>query len=1000
MAESDSTHPSTHPAQKAFENVKAGGDIKADIRQESNIRIEESAVGSAIVSGDGNTIYVIHQTTEQRCESSLTDTAVSIGPNPYKGLTAFNENDADRYFGREGQVKRLWQRFQDLAEQSGRANAVPRFLPILGPSGCGKSSLARAGFIPELARRPLPGKDRMRVAVLVPGTHPVEALAGVLAKVATQDPMPVTKTREFTTELNLPTAAGLYDGMRRIADLMPQIKDSPLVVLVDQFEEVYSLCKDTNERQAFIENLLCAASDPTGNLSVIITLRSDFLGETQRHPVLNQVIGSDQSVIVPAMTEDELRRAIAEPAKQAGHPLDEATVDLLVKDTEGREGALPLLQFALTRIWEGLGEGTPPAETYRQMGGVGGALAGKAQEIYDKLPEVEKDIARRIFIGLVQLGEGTRDTRRRAAIENLMASQDRPETLQQVLDRFSSPGARLITLSSQANQEIAEVTHEALFGHWQQLNDWLDSSRDDIRFERRLEAAAQYWQDQRRPAGLLWQRPDLDLLRDYHKRLCHQMTALQIEFFHAAVGRETRQKMLMGGAVSALAVLAAGMTWFGIQAHQSGQRALARQLAAQAEQLLNATSATQNEAGSLLAVKSLDPLKTWQKESGDVNQALRRALNTPLSLATLNHDGGVTAVSFSADGTRVATASWDETARVWNAQTGKPLATLNHDNVVTAVSFSANGMRVATASLDETVRVWDVQTGKPLATLNHDGGVTAVSFSPDGTRVATASWDQTARVWNAQTGEPLATLNHDGGVTAVSFSANGMRVATASDQTARVWDVQTGEPLATLNHDDTVTAVSFSADSTRVATASWDQTARIHWLWSRDLAEQVCLRLSRNLTAAEWTNYVQTDLINYSLTCPQLPVHPSVIEEAQQYAETGNVQESTALFRRVLKLARDAGQTVDIDPSTEILENDQKAVALKFSSVSLVREAENLAREGNLKQAISRYQKALSLNSEIDLNPATEDVIEDDPEAVANAIHDAANRSTGSGQSD
>ncbi|WP_346294308.1 AAA family ATPase [Sphaerothrix gracilis] len=920
MNASDSHQPSSNPAQTAFENVKAGRDIKAYIRQESNIRIEENAVGSAIVSGDHNTIYVIHQTTEHQHEARRPDdTAVSIGPNPYKGLAAFNENDADRYFGREGQVQRLWQRFQDLVEQSGRADAVPRFLPILGPSGCGKSSLARAGFIPELSRRPLPGKEQMRVAVLVPGTHPVEALAGVLAKVATQDPMPVTKTREFTTELKLPTAAGLYDGMRRIADLMPQIKDSPLVVLVDQFEEVYSLCKDPNERQAFIENLLCAASDPTGNLSVMITLRSDFLGETQRHPMLNQVIGSDQSVIVPAMTEAELRRAIAEPAKQVGHPLDEATVDLMVKDTEGREGALPLLQFALTRIWGELGEGTPPTETYRKMGGVGGALAGQAQEIYDKLPETEKDIARRIFIGLVQLGEGTRDTRRRAAVENLMANQDKPETWRQVLDRFSSPRARLITLSSQAHQEIAEVTHEALFGHWQQLNDWLDSSRDDIRFERRLEAAAQYWQDQKRPAGLLWQRPDLDLLRDYHKRLRHQMTARQLEFLQAAVGRETQQKMLLGGVVSALAVLAAGMTWFGIQAHQSEQRALVRQLAAQSEHLMNQTSATRNEAGALLAVKSFASLKTWQEESRDVNQALRRALNMPLSLFTLNHDDTVSAVSFSDDGQRVATASWDHTARVWDAQTGEPLFTLNHNDSVLAVSFSDDGQRVATASRDKT---------------------------------------------------------------------------------ARVWDAQTGEPLFTLNHDDWVLAVSFSDDGQRVATASRDKTLRVHWLWSRDLAEQVCLRLIRNLTAAEWTNYVQTDLTNYSLTCPQLPVHSTVIEAAKQSAETGKVQEATALFRRILKLARDAGQTVDIDPSTKSFEQDPKAVALKFSAVSVVREAENLAREGKLRQAISRYQKALSLNSETDLNPATKEVIEDDPEAVANAIHDAATQPTESGQSD
>ena len=465
-----------------------------------------------------------------------------IGPNPYKGLAAFTEKDGDRYFGREAQVERVRERFEALVAQSRQENAAPRFLPILGPSGCGKSSLARAGFIPELARRPLPGKAEVRVGVLVPGSHPIESLAGILAKVTTDDVMPVAKTREFASELGLKNSAGIYDGLRRIVDLIPGIQDAPLVMVVDQFEEVYSLCKEADEREAFIGNLLCAASDPSQNLSAVITLRSDFLGETQRHPELNQVIGSDESVIVPAMTEEELRRAIAEPAKQAGHPLDEALIHLLLQDTEGREGALPLLQFALTQIWEELGQGKVPIDTYREMGGVGGALAGKAQGIYDALDDREKEIARRIFVSLVQLGEGTRDTRRRAAIGRVMASKDDPKQFRRVIERFTDPGVRLITMSAVVDEETAEVTHEALFDHWQQLNGWLDKGRDDIRFQRRLDEVARHWDKRQRPDGSLWRSPDLDLLKDFYQRVESDMTGLQIAFYLAALEAEERQK--------------------------------------------------------------------------------------------------------------------------------------------------------------------------------------------------------------------------------------------------------------------------------------------------------------------------------------------------------------------------------------------------------------------------------------------------------------------------
>jgi len=401
-----------------------------------SIRIEKDAISSAIISGDGNRVVIYQYQLESQLKEEKVSTTAQIGPNPYKGLLAFQEVDGDRYFGREKQIEKLWNLFRTQNENTIQPEASLRLLPILGPSGSGKSSLARAGLIPELARRPLPGKSQARVAVLVPGTYPIEALATVLARVATNDPTPVAKTREFAQELKQTSSNTndtiMYNGLQRIANVLPEIAISPLLVLVDQFEEVYSLCDDPNERQIFIENLIQAAGDRSGCVSVIITLRSDFLGETQRHPVLNQVIAK-QGVIIPAMSTEELRQAITKPASNAGHPLDEAVVNLLLKDTEGREGALPLLQFALTRIWDGLKSGIEPVKTLEQIGGVGGALADEAQCIYQSLNSQEKKIAQRVFLGLVQLGEGTSDTRRRVKISSLVSYKDEPESVKAVL---------------------------------------------------------------------------------------------------------------------------------------------------------------------------------------------------------------------------------------------------------------------------------------------------------------------------------------------------------------------------------------------------------------------------------------------------------------------------------------------------------------------------------------------------------------------------------------
>lgn len=408
-------------------------DLNLDQKSEGNQnQIIGQAISSTIYNVTGGQI-TIYQSQLDRALSPAAPPAPSvIGANPYKGLLAFQETDGDRFFGRDPQIQDLWEKFRNLHEA-----AAIRFLTIYGPSGSGKSSLARAGLIPELARRPLPGHDRARVAVLVPGSHPLEALATVLARIATNDPTPVTKTREFALELKQLNAAGVHDGLRRIADVLPEIEIKPLIVLVDQLEEVFTLCEDPGERDAFIGNLLCAAAASSKRVSAIVTLRSDFLGATQQHPQLNQLIAS-QGFFVAAMSVEGLREAITKPAEWAKHPLDLGTVDRLIEQTAGREGALPLLQFALQQIWDGLARGQAPAETLRAIGGVGGALAGEAQRIYDSLQPQEQEIARRVFLGLVQLGEGSKDTRRRTELARIISHRDSREQVQKVIaDRKS-----------------------------------------------------------------------------------------------------------------------------------------------------------------------------------------------------------------------------------------------------------------------------------------------------------------------------------------------------------------------------------------------------------------------------------------------------------------------------------------------------------------------------------------------------------------------------------
>ncbi|USR91014.1 pentapeptide repeat-containing protein [Phormidium yuhuli AB48] len=499
------------------------------------LNVREMQAGSFLISGDNNQVTIygsVIKTQEKRI------TPAQLKTNPYQGLLAFQERDYQRFFGRDRQIKTLWTKLRDLYEQ----NQQLRFLPVYGPSGCGKSSLVRAGLIPELVRHPLPVCHSVRVATLVPGPRPLEALAMVLAKVATNEPTPVAKSEEFLAVLEKPCAVkpGMlgnqpeFCGLRKIAALLPEIDTSPLIVFVDQFEEIYSLCQSEEEREAFIGNLVQAAGDRSQQVTVVVTFRSDFLRELQQHPPLYHLF-SEQGVLVRPLLVEELREAIAKPAELADHPLDEAVITLLLQQMQGQDHALPLLQFALTRIWEGLEAGVSEVETLTTIGGVGGALAGEAQRLYERLDEGDRALARRMFLGLVQLGEGSEDTRRRVLVSELVACSSEDDHLESIIEQFAAPGVRFVSVSlNQQHQETLEVTHEALIRHWNQLQDWIKESREALRKKRKIEELAQDWQESGQSKGYLLQGRLLRDAKEFQESSEGEtaLSALAREFIH------------------------------------------------------------------------------------------------------------------------------------------------------------------------------------------------------------------------------------------------------------------------------------------------------------------------------------------------------------------------------------------------------------------------------------------------------------------------------------
>jgi WD40 repeat protein/class 3 adenylate cyclase len=561
-------------------------------------------------------------------------------PCPYKGLVAFEPQDEDVFFGREQLVEDLVGRLADST-----------FLAVVGASGSGKSSLVGAGIVPELLRR----DGSLLPAIFSPGARPLAAL----------------------------DAAG----------------ETGLLV-VDQFEEVFTLCRDEEERGAFIDALQDAAEAGTW---VVVALRADFYGHCAAYPRLAAALEERQALVGP-MSEEELRRAIERPAERAGLVLEPGLVEGILRDVVGEPGALPLLSHSLLETWKRRSGRMLTLIGYLQAGGVQGAIAKTAETVYrDALTPEQQVLARNIFLRLTELGEGTEDTRRRVAIAELTPRTEQRGAVDEVLRTLAD--ARLVTIG----EGTVEVAHEALIRHWPTLRSWLDEDREGRLLHRRLTEATQEWDTGGRDPALLFRGTRLAGASDW--ALVHESELNELERAFLRASREAelheieatrrrnrRLRVMLAGTAAALAVAIVA----GVLALNQRNTARATALTADAQRL-GAEALTEDRLDrALLLARAGVELEETARTRSNLLAVLLRSPHAAIGLLGGTADAEIFTAAVSPDGRVLAIGDAPGVVTTFDTASRRKLGEYRigsriGEGLVQTVAFSPDGATLAVA---------------------------------------------------------------------------------------------------------------------------------------------------------------------------------------------------------------------------------------------------------------------------------------------------------------
>lgn len=731
--------------------------------------------------------------------------------NPYKGLRPFKAADSRDFFGRESLVEKLLDRFREMGE-------LARFLAVLGPSGSGKSSLLSAGLVPAIWAGKLPGSERWFVVEMAPGARPMDELEVALTRIAAE------QAGNLHTHLHRDS-----NGLLRAASLILPNDGSELFLVIDQFEELFILTEDQDARDRFLELIYQAVTDPRSRVRVVIVMRADFYDKPLHHPRFGELVRSRMETLLP-LSAEELHRAIVQPARQVGVTFDPGLPARIVEEMLYQPGALPLLQYALTELFENREGRILTQRAYEELGGAVGALALRAEEIYLGFGEVAREASRQMFLRMVNLGEGAvdgvhpADTRRRVPRAELLTLAQDPDPMDEVIDTFGAYRMLSLDHDSASRQPTVELAHEALIGEWRRLEAWLAESREDLLQYRRFQAFAQEWINAGRDSGFLMREARLDQFAGWAEVTDLALTPDELAFLKASLlARESRQEeeerrrereletarklaetenlraeeqarayrrlrwFAIGLAVFLLVAVGAAL-FASVESRRAEAQtriSLARELAAEAV----ANLARDPELSIYLALQAV---QSTYAEDGFVlpaaEGALHHAIQASRVIFTFPQSGGV---AYSPDGAQLVIGGTDGLIGIWDTHTGEPVNTLTgHTEAVTSVAFSPDGKLFVTASADYHRIVWEYATGRQVMNLPGpnapavNGGLSNVVFSPDGKFLLSTAQFEEAGIWDLSSGREVVHFDNSAGP-AAAFSPEGDRLALMT----AVWDV-------------------------------------------------------------------------------------------------------------------------------------------------------------------------------------------------------------------